>query len=84
MRDASHCHGPLTRWRNKRERRARDRRALRSEFEIDRPRGFAALRALVADVGALERERIRSHAEAPRAARRAAGVTAARRRATSR
>jgi len=34
---------------------------LRSEFELDRPRGLAALRALAASVGDLERERIRSH-----------------------
>jgi len=34
---------------------------LRSEFELDRPRGLAGLRALAASVGDLERERIRSH-----------------------
>jgi hypothetical protein len=34
---------------------------LRSEFELDRPRGLAALRSLALNVAELEGERIRSH-----------------------
>jgi len=53
--------GFLRRRRDARKRRADDRRALRSEFELDRPRGLAALRAFATSVVEFERERIRSH-----------------------
>jgi hypothetical protein len=68
--------------RAKRERRAQDERALRSEFELDRPRGFGfgRLRALAASVGDLERERIRSHAVADHPAATPAPLTAERAR----
>ncbi|HWF34265.1 MAG TPA: hypothetical protein VG295_02810 [Solirubrobacteraceae bacterium] len=56
--------------RARRVRRAADRRALTSEFELDRPRGFARLRALAAEMGDLESERIRSHSRPPRQAAR--------------
>lgn len=63
MDDSPDRIGPLQRRRAKRKRRAQDRRALQSEFELDPPRGFGALRALAANVADLERERIRSHGE---------------------
>lgn len=59
-RDCSGLVSPR-RWRAARRRRADDRRALRSEFELDRPRGLAALRSLALNVAELEGERIRSH-----------------------
>jgi hypothetical protein len=68
MDDFELRNGLWQRRRAKRERRAQDGRALRSEFELDRPRGFARLRALAASVGDLERERIRSHTVADHAA----------------
>jgi hypothetical protein len=68
MRDQSLSDGLLRRWRARRASHAMDARALQSEFELDRPRGLAALRALGSDVGALERERLRTHAGAPPAA----------------
>ncbi|MDQ6775898.1 MAG: hypothetical protein M3071_06705 [Actinomycetota bacterium] len=62
---SSHRDGQRQGWRTKREQRRLDKRALRSEFELDpRPRGFARLRALMADIGELERARIASHTEA--------------------
>ncbi len=68
----------MGRWRAARAHRAADRRAVRSEFELARPWGLAAWRALAASVGELERERIRSHA-AP-----APGAAASRARAVPR
>jgi hypothetical protein len=47
--------------RASRVQRRDDARALRAEFELDRPRGLAALRALVRDVGELERARMTAH-----------------------
>jgi hypothetical protein len=61
-----------------------DGRALRAEFELDRPRGLAALRALVATVEELERERIRSHRAAAQQPARPAADAAPRSGATSR
>ncbi|MGI8803797.1 MAG: hypothetical protein ACR2KV_16800 [Solirubrobacteraceae bacterium] len=68
-------------WGNQRRQERRRRReigiALRAEFELDRPRGWAAVRALVQNVGELERARMTSSARArekplprPRAAER--------------
>jgi hypothetical protein len=48
-------------WRRRRQARVRRREiglAIRAEFELERPRGFAALRSLVWGVGELERARI--------------------------
>jgi hypothetical protein len=48
-------------WRRRREARNRRREvglAIRAEFELERPRGFAALRSLAWGVGELERARI--------------------------
>ncbi|MDQ6804732.1 MAG: hypothetical protein M3065_07145 [Actinomycetota bacterium] len=64
MDDSKFYDGPRLGRRARREQRALDKRALRSEFELDPPRRFAALRKLVADVGELERARIASHVEA--------------------
>jgi hypothetical protein len=44
-----------------REQRRGDARALRAEFELERPRGLAALRALMRDIGDLERARMTAH-----------------------
>jgi len=57
----------VTRRARRRQQRLRQREirlALRSEFEFERPRGWAALRALVRDVGGLERARITARASA--------------------
>jgi hypothetical protein len=51
-------------WRARRKQRALDRQALRSEFELDPPRRFAALRKLVAEMSELERARIAAHDQA--------------------
>jgi hypothetical protein len=48
-------------WQRRRQTRLRRREiglALRAEFELERPRGLAALRSLVWGVGELERARI--------------------------
>ncbi|HEU0317705.1 MAG TPA: hypothetical protein VFR49_10275 [Solirubrobacteraceae bacterium] len=48
-------------WRRRRVARARRREiglAIRAEFELERPRGFAAVRSFVWGVGELERARI--------------------------
>jgi hypothetical protein len=48
-------------WQRRREARQRRREvglALRAEFELERPRGLAAVRSLVWGVGELERARI--------------------------
>jgi len=57
----------VTRRARRRQQRLRQREirlALRSEFEFERPRGWVALRALVRDVGGLERARITARASA--------------------
>jgi hypothetical protein len=59
--DTSYRDGPRSGWRARRKERALDKRALRAEFEIDRPRGFARVRAFVAEVGELEAARLRAH-----------------------
>jgi hypothetical protein len=64
MDDSTFHDGPRLGWRARREQRALDKRALRSEFELDRPRRFAALRKLVADMSELERARMASHTAA--------------------
>ncbi len=64
MDDSKFYDGPRPGWRARREQRALDKRALRSEFELNPPRRFAALRNLVADVGELEQARIASHVQA--------------------
>ncbi|HWF73376.1 MAG TPA: hypothetical protein VG186_08525 [Solirubrobacteraceae bacterium] len=62
--------------RARRKQRALDRRALRAEFELGPRRRFAALRALLTQIGELEGARIRAYAEpaesAPPAAQGAA------------
>lgn len=58
--------GFVGRWREARRERAADRRALRSEFELERPRGLARLRAFAAEVAALEGERMRTREAAVR------------------
>jgi hypothetical protein len=54
----------ITERRTARVRRRDDARALRAEFELERPRGLAALRALVRDIGDLERARMTAHKRA--------------------
>ncbi len=76
MSDLSHPAGPLSRWRAERARSARNRRAVRAEFELERPHGLAALRALARSVGELEGERIRSHALPARRSVPSAGADA--------
>lgn len=57
----------VNRWTQRRQQRRRRREignALRSEFELERPRGFAALRELVRGVGELEKARMTARARA--------------------
>jgi hypothetical protein len=53
-------------WTRRRQARVRRREiaaAIRSEWELERPRGLAAVRAHISAVGELERARITSRAE---------------------
>jgi hypothetical protein len=63
----------MLRWisdgRRAREQRRGDARAVRAEFELDPPRGLAALRGLMRDVGELERARVTAHRRAAEEAR---------------
>jgi hypothetical protein len=70
MDDSTFHDGPRLGWRARRKQRALDKRALRSEFELDPPRRFAAVRKLVADMSELERARIASHEQAANLRRR--------------
>lgn len=83
MDDRTSQNGTLGR-RARRQQRALDRRALRSEFELDRPRRFAGLRKLVAEIGELEQARIASHTQAANLRSRPAEPAAERARPASR
>jgi hypothetical protein len=70
--------------RARRARRALDRKAVRSEFETERPSRLAALRAFVANFEELERARLRALDAATRLSSVPTDVTADRPRAKSR
>jgi hypothetical protein len=67
-----------------RARRALDREAIRSEFELDRPRRMATLRGFIASLGELERARLRALEAAARLSPAPADDTDDRPRAKSR
>jgi hypothetical protein len=59
MPDCSHPTGLFARRRAERQRRALDKRAVREEFELERPPGLVAkLKAYAAGVEELERARV--------------------------
>jgi hypothetical protein len=85
MSEPAHAAGSPTRRRAARRRRAEIRRALRSEFVVDPPRGLVArLRAHAQSVQELERARLGSHTVKERRLAEAAAAPAARRGAASR